>query len=119
MRRWANGRLRAEARTSFFHLLAAALAGKVRVDGLTLTSHHFMSPAEIETEVGRARLAACVFRLPYQGEMVPMCRMNAGGVRERLYGEIEAAAALPPAPATASPDLLQGTPASSPLHVVN
>ena len=75
---------------SFSALLAAGLAGRVRVDGLTLTSHHFMSPEELATDVGKARLDACVFRLPYRGEMVPMCRMNAGGVREELYAEISA-----------------------------
>jgi hypothetical protein len=47
-----------------------------------------MSPEETRTPVGRERLAACVFRLPYRGEMVPMCRMNAEGVRERFYAEI-------------------------------
>ncbi len=92
-RRWVDGRLRAEAGTGLWRLLAAALAGRVRVDGLTLTSHHFMSPAELATEVGRARLAACVFRVPYRGEMVPMCRMNADGLRERFYAEIAAGGA--------------------------
>jgi len=47
-----------------------------------------MSPSELTTEVGRARLAACVFRLPHNGEMVPMCAMNAGGVRDEVYAEI-------------------------------
>lgn len=87
-RRWADGRLRAEAGTSAARLLLEGLTGKVRVDGFTLTSHHFMSPEEVRTGLGRERLEACVFRLPYQGEMVPMCQMNAGGVRERFYGEI-------------------------------
>ena len=58
------------------------------MDGVTLTSHHFMSPEELRTEVGQARSAACVFRLPHKGEMVPMCQMNAGGVREQVYAEI-------------------------------
>ena len=47
-----------------------------------------MSPQELATPVGQDRLAACVFRLPYKGEMVPMCQMNADGVRERFYAEI-------------------------------
>jgi len=88
VRRWAGTRLREEAGTSFAALVLDALRGRVRVDGLTLTSHHFMSPAEVRTEPGRERLAACVFRLPYKGEMVPMCQMNAEGVRERFYAEI-------------------------------
>jgi hypothetical protein len=64
-----------------------SLRGRVRV-GLTLTSHHFMSPAELRTEEGRQRLDAFVFRLPYKGGMVPMCRMNADGVRDQLYADI-------------------------------
>jgi len=78
-RRWINARLRQEMGTTFIPLLLAGLSGRVRVDGVTLTSHHFMSPSELATDVGRARLAACVFRLPHNGEMVPMCAMNAGG----------------------------------------
>ena len=77
---------------------APAGAGRLRLDGLTLTSHHFMSPQELQTPVGQDRLAACVFRLPYQGEMVPMCQMNADGVRERFYAEIMAGGAEPVKP---------------------
>jgi len=88
VRRWASRRLREEAGTTVTALLWEALRGRVRVDGLTLTSHHFMSPGELGTDLGRERLAACVFRLPVKGEMIPMCQMNAGGVRERLYAEI-------------------------------
>ena len=47
-----------------------------------------MSPDELRTDLGRERLAACVFRLPDKGEMVPMCQMNAAGVRDRFYAEI-------------------------------
>jgi hypothetical protein len=87
-RRWAAGRFRDEAGLSFTRLFLDSLQGRLRVDGLTLTSHHFMSPEELGTPVGQERLAACVFRLPYKGEMVPMCKMNADGVRERFYAEI-------------------------------
>lgn len=92
VRRWLDGRLREALGTSFFPLLARGLARRVRVDGVTFTSHHFMSPAELTTEVGRARLDACVFRVPYGDRMVPMCQANAGGVRDRFYGELTAAA---------------------------
>jgi hypothetical protein len=88
VRRWAAVRFRSEAGTSLGRLLLDALRGRVRLNCFTLTSHHFMSPAELRTEVGQARLAACVFRLPYKGKMVPMCQMNADGVRERFYAEI-------------------------------
>jgi MoaA/NifB/PqqE/SkfB family radical SAM enzyme len=90
VRRWAAGRFRTEAGMSLGRLLVDSLRGKVRLGGFTLTSHHFMNPAELRTEVGQARLAACVFRLPYKGEMVPMCQMNADGVRERFYAGITA-----------------------------
>jgi len=88
VRRWAGGRLRDEAGTSIARLALDALRGRLRIDGLTLTSHHFMSLSELRTAEGQARLDACVFRLPYKGRMVPMCAMNADGGRERFYAEI-------------------------------
>lgn len=91
VRRWANGKLMQSIGMKFLPLLAAGLRRKVRVDGITLTSHHFMDAAEINTPVGGQRLAACVFRLLVNGEMVPMCRVNAGGVREEFYAGIPAA----------------------------
>ena len=88
VRRWASDRFREEAGASLGRLALDMLRGRLRLDGFTLTSHHFMSPPELLTEVGKARLEACVFRLPYKGEMVPMCKMNAAGVREQFYAEI-------------------------------
>jgi hypothetical protein len=98
-RRWIDARSRREAGMSLSRLLFDGLRGRLRIDGLTLTSHHFMSPEELRTPVGQDRLAACVFRLPYQGEMIPMCQMNADGVRERFYAEIMAGAYILPADA--------------------
>ena len=88
VRRWIDARARAEAGMPLSRLVVDGLRGRLRIDGLTLTSHHFMSPQELQTPVGQDRLAACVFRLPYKGEMVPMCQMNADGVREQFYAEI-------------------------------
>jgi hypothetical protein len=85
---WIDGRLRAEAGMTAGALLRDLARGDVRVGGLTLTSHHFMSPQEAISPRGKERLDACVFRLPYQGRMVPMCEMNALGVREQFYAEI-------------------------------
>ena len=101
VRRWVNARLAQELGTSFGGLLVNAMRGRTRVDGVTLTSHHFMSPDDLQTDLGKARLEACVFRLPHNGKMVPMCQMNAGGVREQVYAEITAAAreTAPTAPA--------------------
>jgi hypothetical protein len=88
VRRWIDARARAEAGMPLSRLVVDGLRGRLRIDGLTLTSHHFMSPQELRTPMGQDRLAACVFRLPYKGEMVPMCQMNADGVREQFYAEI-------------------------------
>ena len=89
VRRWLDARLREDAGTTLAALTRDLLLRRVRLGGVTLTSHHFMSPAEIATETGRARLDACVFRIPVDGEMLPMCQVNAGGVRERFYAELE------------------------------
>lgn len=99
VRRWLDARLRAEAGTSLARALFDRFRGRVRIGSFTLTSHHFMSAEEVRTERGQERLDACVFRLPYRGEMVPMCRMNADGVREQLYAEILEAAAPEELPA--------------------
>jgi MoaA/NifB/PqqE/SkfB family radical SAM enzyme len=85
---WIDARLRAEAGMTAGSLLRGLATGDVSVGGLTLTSHHFMSPHEAMSPRGKERLDACVFRLPYQGRMVPMCEMNALGVREQFYAEI-------------------------------
>jgi MoaA/NifB/PqqE/SkfB family radical SAM enzyme len=89
VRRWIDARLRQDADTSLPALVRDVLLRRVRVGGVTLTSHHFMSPADLATETGRARLDACVFRLPVNGEMLPMCQVNADGVREAFYKELE------------------------------
>jgi hypothetical protein len=59
----------------------------VRIGGFSVVSHHFMSPEELRTERGQERLDACLFRVPVGGEMVSMCRVNAGGVREAEYAK--------------------------------
>lgn len=81
---WLRKRV-AELGTSLPGLVADGIRGRLRLGAFSVVSHHFMSPAELETETGRERLEACVFRLPIDGEMVPMCRVNAGGVRESFY----------------------------------
>ncbi len=91
--KWFDSRVRSEAGLSLRRLLAESALGKSKLSSFTVTSHHFMSPAELGTELGQQRLAACVFRLPHNGEMVPMCQMNAGGVRDQVYAEITQRAA--------------------------
>jgi MoaA/NifB/PqqE/SkfB family radical SAM enzyme len=87
-RKWFDARVREEFGMSLPRFFAETSTGRAKLNSFTVTSHHFMSPAELETELGQARLEACVFRLPHNGEMVPMCRMNAGGVRDQVYAEI-------------------------------
>lgn len=62
--------------------------GRATLTPLVLVSHHFMSRAELETPVGRERVAHCVFRVPVDGELVSMCEVNALGIRERYYAAL-------------------------------
>jgi Radical SAM superfamily len=110
-RRWAAERA-AEAGTTLPRLAWDLATGRARLDGFTVVSHHFMSPADLATPEGRDRLAACAFRLAVDGEMVSMCQVNAGGVRDAVYAENNArrAALKTSSPAmapslTISPDL--------------
>lgn len=99
-KRWIVKKIREELGYSIPALLARLATGRAKLDGFTFTSHHFMNPLELETDLGKARLDACVFRLPVNGEMKPMCQVNAGGVRERFYADIPAkTAAAEPHPA--------------------
>ena len=44
-----------------------------------------MSPEELETPLGRERLKACTFQVPVADSMIPMCELNATGLRSKLY----------------------------------
>ncbi len=61
------------------------LTGRARVHPLTIGSHHFMSAQEMDTPVGRERLANCIFTVPVDGELVSMCEVNATDLRRRFY----------------------------------
>ena len=65
-------------------LRAAGTGQRLRLRSQLLVVHRFMSAAEIDTDMGRERLEACVFRVPVDGEMVSMCSVNAGDIRRRL-----------------------------------
>jgi len=69
-------------------LLWRLAARRERLRPLAILSHHFMERAELETPVGRERVAACNFRVPHEGRMVSMCQVNAGGLREEHYAEL-------------------------------
>ncbi len=66
------------------------VAGRVKTQGLVLVSHHFMSRDELESPLGRERSALCVFHVPVEGRLVPMCEVNATSVRDRYYEGLRA-----------------------------
>lgn len=69
-------------------LLRDIITGRARVAYTNLVSHHFMSAEEMSTPLGRERLGLCVFQAPVNGRMMPMCEVNAGGGRERVYSPV-------------------------------
>lgn len=82
------------------HVLRRAVGQALRlrplsVRPLAIIVHKFMSPDELETPLGKERLAACVFQVPIDGKMVPMCQMNAAGLRQALNEELRAASRQP------------------------
>ena len=69
--------------------LMAALSERLRgrrlaLRPLAIVVHRFMSPDELDTELGRERLAACTFQVPVDGRMAPMCELNATSLRAEL-----------------------------------
>jgi hypothetical protein len=84
LRRWTLQRLE-DVGTSATRLAWDIARRRIRIDSFSVVSHHFMNAAELATEKGRERLNACVFRVPVGDEMVSMCRVNAGGVRDAVY----------------------------------
>jgi hypothetical protein len=67
-------------------LVSERAVGRAEIRYFNLVSHHFMSREEAETPLGRERLALCVFRVPMGDRLVPMCALNALGLREAYYG---------------------------------
>jgi Radical SAM superfamily len=67
-------------------------AGSFRANYFCIVSHHFMSATEMKTAQGEERLAACAFRVPISGRLVPMCAVNALNLREAYYRQISSAA---------------------------
>ena len=91
---WARSRAR-DLGTSLRGIILDVITCRVRIGSFLVVSHHFMDPAELKTEAGQARLDACVFRLPIGDEMVPMCQVNAGGLRDQLYEDSRRLASRP------------------------
>ncbi len=66
------------------------LAGSARLHPLTISSHHFMSARQIDTPLGKERIANCIYTVPIDGRLVSMCEVNATGIRDRFYDRIKA-----------------------------
>lgn len=77
--------------------LGKLLTGRAQTNGFVIVSHHFMSRAEIETALGQERLALCIFHVPLDGRLVPMCEVNALGGRERYYQRMQSRREVPAA----------------------
>ncbi len=82
---WFTKWLRRSSRGSGLGAFAKLVTRRAQVHGVTIASHHFMDLATLESDEGKEREAACVFRVPHKGELVSMCRMNAAGLREEQY----------------------------------
>ena len=66
-------------------LIGAMAAGRQwSINPFAIVVHNFMSADELDTPTGQERLAACAFRLPVEGEMIPMCQMNGTDMRREL-----------------------------------
>ncbi|MCH6256198.1 hypothetical protein MLD52_06535 [Puniceicoccaceae bacterium K14] len=46
--------------------------------------HSFMDAKEMDTDIGKERLDACVFKVPVDGRFVSMCEMNASELRRTI-----------------------------------
>lgn len=68
--------------------LGGLFSGRLRTAGLLFVSHHFMSRSQLESPLGRERVAQCVFHVPVNGRLVSMCEVNATGVREEVYATL-------------------------------
>lgn len=82
---WYAARRSWQERRHIPAVLGAALRGRLRIRPFAFVVHAFMDRSELDTEKGRERLDACVFRLPVDGRMVPMCEMNGTEIRESTY----------------------------------
>jgi hypothetical protein len=74
-----------QERSHLPRVLWALLRLKLRIRPSAMVIHSFMDARELSTDLGRERLAACVFKLPVDGQMVSMCAMNGTDIRETTY----------------------------------
>jgi len=76
------------------NLIGAALRGHLRIRSVAFIVHAFMSREELDTDLGRERLAACTFKLAVDGELVSMCQMNGTDLREATYAAVSVSRAV-------------------------
>jgi hypothetical protein len=77
-------------RSWFFSFMAHALSLRpIRIRPLAIVVHKFMSTSELTTPLGRERLRACVFKVPVDGQMVSMCKLNATSMRRELNRSLQ------------------------------
>lgn len=76
----------ARAVMEFPKALRVLVRGRLpRLFPMLFVIHKFMDADELDTEIGRERLDACVFKLPLEdGTLVSMCEMNASSLRGDL-----------------------------------
>lgn len=72
-------------RKHWLKVLGALVRGRLRIRPCAIVVHAFMSEAELATEEGKARLEACMFKLPVGDRMVSMCEMNGTEIRQSTY----------------------------------
>jgi hypothetical protein len=71
-----------------FRLLCRLAAGGACIRSLVIVTHHFMSRADAEWPRGKERRDLCVFHVPVGDALLPMCQVNALGVREEYYARL-------------------------------
>jgi len=55
--------------------------GDWKISPAAIVVHNFMSSRELDTVRGQERLAACAFKVPDDGQMTSMCRLNGTALR--------------------------------------
>ena len=69
--------------------LGSLLRGRLpRIHPFAVVVHHFMDEDRLDTDEGRERLDACVFRVPVDGAMVPMCAFNGRRMRAEMLARL-------------------------------
>ncbi len=64
------------------------ITNRAKLHRLTIVTHHFMNEDELETDLGKERLDHCSFKVPFNGELISMCEMNAKSFRQDYYKQL-------------------------------